>query len=125
MLRNARVGTRDLAAARIFYDAVAATLGAARVFSRDELTGYQGPSGAALVVGVPLKGEATVGNGSQLVLEAATRAAVDAAHAAALAQGGTCEGPPGFRSPPENNFYAAYFRDLDGNKLVVACFKAE
>ena len=32
----------------------------------------------------------------------------------ALEHGGTCEGPPGVRG---GGFYAAYFRDLDGNKL--------
>jgi predicted lactoylglutathione lyase len=31
-----------------------------------------------------------------------------------LANGGTCEGKPGQRF---EGFYAAYFRDLDGNKL--------
>ena len=43
-------------------------------------------------------------------------------HAKAMELGGTCEGPPGFRGPEELGFYAAYFRDLDDNKLVVASF---
>ena len=46
-------------------------------------------------------------------------AAVDAVHARALELGGSCEGPPGLRGPEEMGFYAAYFRDLDGNKLGV------
>ncbi len=119
MLRNGRYGTRDLARARTFYDAIAALLGAKRVIDRDELTGYQGASGGMFVIGKPLAGEATVGNGSQMVFEAPSRAAVDAAHAKALEFGGKCEGPPGFRGPTELNFYAAYFRDLDGNKIVL------
>jgi predicted lactoylglutathione lyase len=36
-------------------------------------------------------------------------------HAIALANGGTCEGEPGPRG--DGGFYAAYFRDPDGNKL--------
>jgi predicted lactoylglutathione lyase len=54
-------------------------------------------------------------------LHANTREQVDAMHAKALQLGGTCEGAPGQRSP---GFYAAYFRDLDGNKLN-ACYFGE
>ena len=120
MLKTARYGTRDLDRARTFYDAIAELLGAKRVFDRDELSGYQGPTGGMFVIGLPFEGEATVGNGAQMVFEAPTRATVDAVHARALELGGQCEGAPGFRGPEEMNFYAAYFRDLDGNKLLVA-----
>jgi lactoylglutathione lyase len=53
-----------------------------------------------------------------------TRAMVDAAHAAALAHGGTCEGPPGLRPAYHEHYYGAYFRDPDGNKLCVVCHEA-
>ena len=42
------------------------------------------------------------------------KAQVDRIHKLALDLGGRCEGPPGQRNP---HFYAAYFRDPDGNKL--------
>jgi hypothetical protein len=45
---------------------------------------------------------------------------VDAFHAAALAAGGVDEGAPGLR-PFHANFYAAYVRDPDGNKLSAVC----
>ena len=120
MLRTARYGTRDLVRAREFYDAIGELLGAKRVFDRDELSGYQGPTGGMFVIGLPLDGDATIGNGTQMVFEAASRTMVDAVHARAMELGGKCEGPPGFRGAKEMNFYAAYFRDLDGNKLLVA-----
>jgi catechol 2,3-dioxygenase-like lactoylglutathione lyase family enzyme len=120
MLRTARYGVRDLDRARTFYDEIAGLLGARRVIDREELTGYQAANGGMFVIGKPLAGEPTIGNGTQMVFDAPNRAAVDAVHAKALELGGTCEGPPGFRGPEEMNFYAAYFRDLDGNKLVVA-----
>jgi catechol 2,3-dioxygenase-like lactoylglutathione lyase family enzyme len=120
MIRTARFGTRDLERARGFYDAIAGLLGGHRVFDRDELSGYQGSEGSMFVIGMPLAGDATAGNGTQIVFDAPSRAAVDAAHAKALELGGKCEGPPGFRGPEEMNFYATYFRDLDGNKLAVA-----
>lgn len=119
MLRTARYGTRDLDKARSFYDAVTAPLGAKRVLDMDTLSGYQGPSGGMFVIGEPLQGEPTVGNGTQMVFEAPSRTAVDAAYAKALELGGKCEGPPGLRGPSAMNFYAAYFRDPEGNKLVV------
>ena len=59
-------------------------------------------------------GPATVGNGVMVALEAKDRAHVDRLYAVALAQGGTDEGGPGERWP---GFYAAYFRDSDGDKL--------
>lgn len=120
MIRTARYGTRDLERARGFYDAIAELLGARRVFDREELSTYQGPEGSMFVIGLPLEGDATAGNGSQIVFDAPNRAAVDAVHAKAMELDGKCEGPPGFRGPEELGFYAAYFRDLDGNKLVVA-----
>ena len=120
MLTVARYGTRDLARARTFYDAIGELLGARRVFDRDELSGYQGPSGVMFIIGMPFEGEASVGNGTQVVFDAPSRAAVDAVHERALALGGSSEGAPGFRGPADLNFYAAYFRDPDGNKILVA-----
>jgi catechol 2,3-dioxygenase-like lactoylglutathione lyase family enzyme len=54
-------------------------------------------------------------------LLAPSRAAVEAAHAAALANGGRCEGAPGLRPHYHPNYYGAYFRDPDGNKIGVCC----
>jgi lactoylglutathione lyase len=69
-------------------------------------------------------GRPEAGNGQMVALLAATRAQVDAAHALALAHGGRCEGPPGLRPHYHANYYGAYFRDPDGNKLCVACHEA-
>jgi len=59
---------------------------------------------------------ATVGNGAMFALFAPSRDVVDKTYAVAMANGGADEGPPGLRG---DTFYAAYFRDLDGNKLCV------
>ena len=66
MLMTARYGTRDLARALPFYDAIAAIVGARRVVDREEVAGYQGGSGAMFLIGRPYAGEANVGNGTQL-----------------------------------------------------------
>ena len=119
MLSLARYGTRDLERAKTFYDAIAALLGATRTLDRPEVVGYKSPDGGMLLIGLPNAGEASVGNGTQLGLAAPSRAAIDAVYAKAMELGGTCEGPPGVRGPDPNGFYAAYFRDLDGNKLMA------
>jgi len=122
MLSVARYGTHDIERAKTFYDGIAALLGAKRAFERPELVAYKGPTGGMFLVGKPLEGDATVGNGTQMGFAAPSRAVVDAVHAKALELGGKCEGKPGVRGPDPNGFYGAYFRDLDGNKLLVSCF---
>ena len=73
-----------------------------------------------LGITLPYDGQAqSIGNGVMVALNAPSDAAVGQVHAAALAAGGSCEGPPGQRG---DFFYAAYFRDLDGNKLCVFKF---
>jgi lactoylglutathione lyase len=55
---------------------------------------------------------------------ARSRDAVDQAHAVALANGGICEGTPGLRPEYHSDYYGAYFRDTEGNKLCVVCHSA-
>jgi catechol 2,3-dioxygenase-like lactoylglutathione lyase family enzyme len=120
MLSVARFGTRDLPRAAAFYDEIAALLGAVRVIDREEVKAYKGPDGGMFLIGIPFAGEATVGNGTQVGFRAESRAVVDAVYARAIALGGACEGPPGVRGPEGvAAFYAAYVRDLDGNKFMV------
>ncbi len=59
---------------------------------------------------------ASVGNGTHVAFLAPDRATVDAFHAAALANGGQCAGPPGER-PYAPGYDAAFVRDPDGNKV--------
>ncbi|MBT3066831.1 VOC family protein [Rhodoferax sp. U11-2br] len=65
------------------------------------------------------------GNGQMVAFLASCRAMVDAAYAVALQHGGSSEGAPGLRPQYHANYYGAYFRDPDGNKLCVACHTAE
>jgi len=70
---------------------------------------------AAIALSKPYNGEpATVGNGVMAAIRVDSKEAVDAIYNKALELGGADEGPPGQRG---DGFYAAYFRDLDGNKL--------
>ena len=126
MIGYATLGTNDIVAARGFYDALFALLGAKRLMEFGEDGGGFTMWGVAfdkpgLAVTRPYdRHQATAGNGTMVALSVDTRAKVDALHAKALELGGTDEGAPGVRGEEgPQAFYGAYFRDLDGNKLCA------
>jgi predicted lactoylglutathione lyase len=110
------LGTNDIGRAARFYDALLAELGAKRAMETETFIAWAAaPGGPMLCVIRPYdKKPATVGNGVMVALAASSKAQVDAIHRKALELGGQDEGAPG---PRGDGFYAAYFRDLDGNKL--------
>jgi len=119
MIGYITLGTNDFERAAEFYDAVLDPLGAVRLIETERVIHYgrAGRSGPALSIIRPHDGEAaTVGNGMMVALATREKATVERTHALALSLGGADEGAPGIRS---DNFYGAYFRDLDGNKLCI------
>lgn len=125
MFSHIFIGVTDFDRALAFYQPVMAALGIAPRFvdTAHPWAGWQShPNPRPLfLIGRPFEGEHAPGNGQMTAFAASTRAQVDAVHAAALANGGHCEGPPGLRPQYHANYYGAYFRDPDGNKLCVAC----
>src|ERR1041385_5712901 len=118
------LGTNDIEKARNFYDSALGALGLKRVMNMESASLW-GKDGPEFMVTKPANGKpATPANGGTIVFAAPNRAAVHAFHKAALEAGGTCEGPPGPRSFTPTA-YAAYVRDLDGNKLTAYTFVAE
>lgn len=122
MIGYVTLGTNDLARGAPFYDAIAADMGVGRMFEWDGAIAWGEAGGAAgICLMKPFDGAAaSVGNGVMVALEAKDRAQVDRIYAAAMAHGGSCEGAPGLRGGGDaegKGFYAAYFRDPDGNKL--------
>jgi catechol 2,3-dioxygenase-like lactoylglutathione lyase family enzyme len=130
MISHVHVGISDLRRALDFYTPVMAALGHELKF-REMEKGWAGwkPKSAdrpLFLIGAPYNGAApSPGNGQMIALLAPSRKAVDACHAAALAHGGTDEGTPGLRPQYHPNYYGAYFRDPDGNKLCVCCHQPE
>ncbi|MXO60787.1 VOC family protein [Altererythrobacter salegens] len=118
MLGYATMGTNDLERAGKFYDVIAGIVGAQRAFETDRVITWSTPDkGAMIGVIKPLNGEpATGGNGSMFGIPVDSTDKVHQIYDHALANGGSDEGPPG---PRGEAFYAAYFRDPDGNKLVA------
>jgi catechol 2,3-dioxygenase-like lactoylglutathione lyase family enzyme len=110
------LGTNDLLRAARFYDSLLAELGAKRAMEMEHFIAWAAAPGGPMVAVIrPFDGKpATVGNGVMIALAASSKAQVDAIHRKALQLGAKDEGAPG---PRGDGFYAAYFRDLDGNKL--------
>lgn len=124
MLGYVTIGANDHAAAVAFYDAVLGTLGwgAKMEFPGWKAYSLSGSEGPTVWVCKPHDGQAaTVGNGMMVGFSARSKDEVHAFHAAALASGGTDDGPPGPRPQYGPNFYAAYMRDPTGNKLSIVC----
>ncbi len=117
MIGYVTLATNDLARAARFYDAIAKELGVGRMMDTERFIAWGTPGGGAGVgLTRPFDSEpATVGNGVMVAFEARDKAQVDRIHRLALSLGGKDEGAPGPRG--DQGFYAAYFRDLDGNKL--------
>ncbi|WP_144107076.1 VOC family protein [Paraburkholderia sp. BCC1886] len=129
MISHVFVGVTDFERAFRFYSAVMATLRLELKFceSGKPWAGWVAASAPRplFLIGHPYDGQpAQSGNGQMTALLAPDRNTVDAAHAAALAAGGSCEGAPGLRPHYHPDYYGAYFRDPDGNKIGVCCHQA-
>lgn len=120
MIGYVTLGSNDVAKAADFYDQLLSIIGATRFMESEKFVAWSvSPKSPALSVTTPFDGNAaTVGNGVMVALVVDSHEKVDALHAKALELGGADEGAPG---PRGDGFYAAYFRDLDGNKLNAFC----
>ena len=121
------LGTNDTARAGAFYDAVLGTLGIARLAKPPgKPPAYAKDGGMPTIYLYPPEDgrPATWGNGTHVAFVAPSRDAVHRFHTAALAHGGMSEGAPGPRPHFGANYYAAYVRDPDGNKLQAVCYAA-
>lgn len=136
MFSHIILGSNDLSKALRFYRKLLKPLGYALSYDgrHEGWLGFHDPSAAvdpvtgkapSFWVCTPIDGAAaSVGNGVNVGFVAPSRAAVDAAHQAAVSSGGTVISPPAIRVY-HANFYAAYLRDPDGNKLCVVCHGPE
>lgn len=121
VLHHVSLGTNDMAKALAFYDAVLGTLGLKRVMDfSPHAVAYGVDAPVFWVGGAHDRQKSSAGNGVHIGFAAASKDAVGAFHAAALKHGGTDDGPPGPRPDYGPNYYGAFVRDPDGNK-IEAC----
>ncbi len=129
MLSHVTIGISDYDRAYRFYAAIAAELGLKPFFANPDAASaaWRGPDGGRpnLFIGRPFDKQAMMAStGGMIAFLADDRPTVDRCHAAALSHGGADEGAPRLREYYHPNYYGAYFRDPDGNKLCVVCHLA-
>jgi catechol 2,3-dioxygenase-like lactoylglutathione lyase family enzyme len=121
MIGYVTLGTNNLERAVAFYDELLALLGAGRFMEVEDVfvAWAVAPDKPGISVTRPFDGKpATVGNGMMVALAVDSKELVHKIYDKAIELGGKDEGPAG---PRGDQFYAGYFRDLDGNKLNVFC----
>lgn len=129
MFTHITIGTNNLPQATDFYNHVLATIGiqlavvkrnpARAIYKRADSNAR-----TSFCVYSPFNGEAASGgNGTMVSFEAQDRAQVDQFYETAMRCGGSDEGVPGLRTRYSPNFYGAYIRDLDGNKICCVCYR--
>lgn len=125
MIHHLSVGSNDIERAETFYSAVLAVVGW-RLIDRDATSLDYGTSIVQLSIETPTDGDrATPGNGVHIAFAAQSRSEVDRFHEIGLQKGGACAGKPGIRAEYDRNYYGAFVRDPDGNKLEAVTFSAE
>lgn len=126
MFAHITLGTNDWSKARPFWIAVMSAL-EQPLFGESEIGAAYGTQlGQKTFIGPAYNKEpATNGNGTHIAFTATSRDMVDAFYEAAMANGGTDEGPPGLRPHYHANYYGAYVRDPDGNKLQAVCHSSK
>jgi len=126
MFSHVTIGSSDPNKAAQFYDRVLGTLGIKELFKMDGVAAYGEPTGGKTFIVKPFDGGAhVVGNGGHVAYLARTRAQVDEFYKTALELGGASEGEPGLRPHYHANYYGAYVRDPEGNKIQAVCHSSK
>jgi predicted lactoylglutathione lyase len=120
MIGYTTIGSNDLPKAIAFYDALLTDLGASQVMNNGRMVIWSKDIGVGMIaVCIPFdENPATVSNGGMVALNVGSKETVERTYRRALELGATDEGPPG---PRGDLLYGAYFRDLDGHKLMAFC----
>lgn len=127
MLDHVGLSVKDFAAARAFFDAALAPLGIKVVM---EVTAHETGGTEHCGYGADAKPDFWIGTGGapgnvHVALTAKDRATVDAFYAAAMAAGGTDNGPPGIRAHYHPNYYGAFVYSPDGHNVEAVCHAPE
>ncbi|MBV8193680.1 MAG: VOC family protein [Alphaproteobacteria bacterium] len=128
MIDHLSITASDLDRAQAFYDAVLGALGYPRVNRRANAIGYgvreRGPDAPPYISVYLCTGHLEPDN-RHWAFRAKSRAEVRAFYAAALTHGGTDDGPPGLRPQYHPDYYGAFVRDPDGNRIEAVTHQRE
>lgn len=120
MIDHVSIGVSELQRSSCFYEQVLATIGLSRLVEREGTVGF-GKRYPEFWINLR-DGVAPAGNGAHVCLRAPDTGAVDAFHETALEHGAVSEGVPGARPEYNDRYYAAFIRDLDGNRIEAVTF---
>ncbi|MEZ4458779.1 MAG: VOC family protein [bacterium] len=126
MYDHLSLGVCDLDRSVAFYDAALGALGLVQLWVTPRAAGYgpAGFTGEAPFAVIAFGEDAKPSVGLHVAFSAQHRDQVDAFHAAALAQGGVCDGPPGIRENYDPGYYAAFVLDPSGHRLEAVVHEA-
>jgi len=123
MIDHISIAVRDIKAAEVFYTALLAPLGLAKLREwPDTAIGYGKKYPEFWINRRAGMTPVAQDSGVHICLRAVSADAVEAFHAAALAGGGTSDGAPGPRAEYNDRYYAAFVRDPDGNRIEAVTF---
>ena len=123
MIDHVSVGVRDLEASAAFYEAALAPIGFKKLREKPGTVGFgKKDHGEFWLNHRPDMQKPAADSGVHVCLRASTTKAVDDFHAAAVKAGATSDGAPGVRPEYSTSYYAAFVRDLDGNRIEVVTF---
>lgn len=120
MIDHVSITVSDLARASAFYQKLLATLGHARLVTRERTVGF-GKTYPEFWLNLR-EDMSEPSSGAHVALRARDVETVRAFHDTALAGGATCDGPPGPREATNPGYYACFIRDLDGNRIEAVTF---
>lgn len=122
MIDHVSVAVRDLAAATRFYEVVLGALGLTKLESRPATVGF-GKTYPEFWINLRADMAAVAPtSGAHVCFRARTTELIDTFHIAALQAGGFSDGAPGLRPRHGEGYYAAFIRDLDGNRIEAVTF---
>jgi catechol 2,3-dioxygenase-like lactoylglutathione lyase family enzyme len=124
MIHHVSLGTNNIERARGFYDPLMKLIGL-RLLRASASAAHYGASDIIFSLETPIDGKpAAAGNGVHVAFQAPDRETVRRFHATAIRNGGVDDGNPGIRQNYNANYYAAFVRDPDGNKIEAVTFTA-
>ena len=122
MIDHVSVPVRDLDAAARFYEAVLGTLGMLKLEVRAATVGFGKKYPEFWINLRPGMAAVDASSGAHVCFRARSPDLIDAFHAAAMKAGGASDGAPGLRPQHGEGYYAAFIRDLEGNRIEAVTF---
>jgi catechol 2,3-dioxygenase-like lactoylglutathione lyase family enzyme len=126
MIDHVSIAVRDLGKAEPFYAAVLAPLGMRKLREwPNAAIGFGKTYPEFWINRRAALARVEEDSGVHICLRATDTRAVEDFHTAALKAGGTSNGAPGLRTEYHSSYYAAFIRDLDGNRIEAVTFLRE